>query len=408
MMAYKSKMHRRTLCFFLAFIFLLPCSFLRAEVSDTIVATGRSNFSGEASDKVKKSAIKEMLINAIRQELQQSLSQEEYKRYQAILDKNPLSNPERFIQQYHVIAELNGKGFFQVTGSVEVKKKELVDYLEHTFLSESSLFTVLLLISEENPETGEWKYWWKVPQDKNNDFPFTRSVGDFLRREGMTVIDRMGSERILLENPNYQTPFITLDSCLQLGSVYRSSYVVTGNIHTVKGGDTSEGPAGLVVSLQILSTMDGETIGEIQQRRKIGSSHLKGILDSEGKKIAFQIKEKIKSYTNQSIGGGSSANIVGLEQNVDSYMVTITIENMSNMQPLEVIENYLTGKNSPAREIETVILEHRTAKLLVQSKIDGKHLAEMFHSEIESESGLSIVSSTKNEIRISTNYAEPL
>lgn len=372
-----------------------------------VVANGRINYTGQITDEVRRSATEVMLKKAVVEVAQESFGDKDPSKLEEFTKKFVEKNPGKYVDRYKILAEIKGKRYFQLTGKVDVKKSILEEDF-NSFVSaeepQKESLSLVLLVSEFDPRNKIWNYWWKMPAKKKQRLYFTRQLGKELEAKGVLAVDKIGKERILLQNSNYQTPFITTDAAIQLGSIYRVPFVVTGNVHL---SEESGKKKYLVASLQVLSTENGEDIAEIIEKKKVRSVAGKSVYTEMARLVAPRIIDEMNTYLARTTTSEVSPGIVSTTtpQNTGEYLVTIEISNMNSLHPVELLEKYFTTNDSPVTEIKSLILEHRKALMTIMSQVDGTILARKIMSAFPNDDEFSVLSSSEDTIKIECSYS---
>ncbi len=404
----RSYLHNMRLYFILAIIiYLLGVSAAFASSVSSVVASGKVGYAGQITDSVRKAATRNMLTTAIKQVLEAAVSNQAQgnDKLEEFIAGRVQKAPEKYIQDYRIIAELKDKKNFQVTGKVNVKRDLLVSDFQNFTPGESTKteeLALVLLVSEYNTKTNDWDYWWKIPPDKKQRLYFTKQLGKELKSRGIFVVNAVGKEKILLQSTSFQTPFITTDAAIQLGLIYRTPFVLIGNIHF--NDDLTKKNKFLVASLQLLRTDDGENVAEILEKKKIRSRPRKSTYVEMAKLVAPRIVDEIEKSLRKSSATASNVGSTS-ENSGGNYIVTVEISNVNNLHPLEVLQKYFSSKESPVTGINSVILEHKKLVMVVSSEVDGTVLAGKIISAFPNEGEFSILSSSEDSVKISSSYS---
>ncbi len=390
------------------FLFFMPGVSVSSVVS--VVATGKVAYTGALTAQVRKTAVENMEINAIKQVLKTLYENSDKAKTDDFIRSHVLSTPDMYVENYKILAELKSKNYFQLTGKVDVIKDSLIRDFEGKEAEESTekQLALVLLVTEFNPRTNEWEYWWKMPPDRKQKLYFTNQLGKELRSRNVLLVYKVGREKILLQSTNFQTPFITTDAAIQLGLIYRTPFVVTGNLHINSEGNRKN--KCLVASLQIISTDNGESIAEIIEKKKVRATPRRSNYLEMAKAVAPRIVDEMKGYLEKSASAINSSNTTGsTSQNfAGQFLVTIEISNVTNLHPLEVLQRYFTSEGSPVIAIKSITLEHRKVLMKIISSVDGTLLARRIMSDFPNDEEFSILSSREDSIKISSSYSGAL
>ncbi|HDM75767.1 MAG TPA: hypothetical protein ENG51_04770 [Deltaproteobacteria bacterium] len=392
------------LCFVLLALAFFGGTVLASSVV-SVVANGKIGYVGQITDEVRQTATKKMLVEAIKQVLEELPAVSDTAIVEEFIKERVEKSPDTYVESYRLIAELRDKKYFQVIGKVNVKKSLLEkDFNSYTAGEEpeENKLTLVLLVSEYNPRTNEWDYWWKIPPDKKQRLYFTRQLGKELEARGVLVVNKVGKEKILLQSTNFQTPFVTTDAAIQLGLIYRTAFVVIGNVHLNE--DVSKKAKYLVASLQILSTENGESIAEIIEKKKVRSNPRKSKFIEMARVVAPRIVDEMKTHLARASGKVSPGPGPVPTQVAGEYTITIEISNLGNLHSVELLQRYFGSNDSPVTEIESVTLEHRKVQMVVKSEVDGTLLARKIMTAFPNEEEFSVLSSSEDSIKISSSH----
>ncbi len=394
-------------------ILLVFCLFIASEVSASsvvpVVASGKVACTGTITKQVRRAATENMEINAVKQLLEEISRNVDQTKISDFIKNVVAKNPGAYVENYKILAELRDRKYFQLTGNVNIKKDDLVRDFNGAAgeqPAEEKELSMVLLITEFNPRTKQWEYWWKLPPDNKQKLYFTNQLARELESRGVLVVYRLGKEKILLQSTNFQTPFITTDAAIQLGLIYRTPFVVLGNLHL---SDDENGKKFLVASLQVLSTDNGENIAEIIEKEKVRSIPRKSRYIAMAKLVAPRVLDEVKTYVEKSATDGNIANANTTSPATSGeYLITIEISNVNNLRPLEVLQKYFEGGRSPVTSIKSITLEHRKVVMQVTSAVDGTLLARKIMLTFPGEDEFSILSSSEDSIKISSSYSGEL
>ena len=392
---------------------LVFCLSIAAEVSASsvvsVVASGKVAYTGTITEQVRRAATENMEINAIKQLLEEISGKPGEAKISDFIKNFVSTNPGAYVEDYKILAELRDKKYFQLTGKVNIKKDDLVrDFngADGEQPAEEKELSMVLLITEFNPGTKQWNYWWKLPPDRKQRLYFTNQLARELESRGVFVVYRLGKEKILLQSTNFQTPFITTDAAIQLGLIYRTPFVVLGNLHLSEDQNNKKF---LVASLQILSTNNGENIAEIIEKEKVRSVPRKSRYIAMSKLVAPRVVDEVKNYLKKSATTNNIANTNSTSPTTGGeYLITIEISNVNNLRPLEVLQKYFEGGSSPVTSIKSITLEHRKVVMQVTSAMDGTLLARKIMLAFPGEDEFSILSSSEDSVKISSSYSGEL
>ncbi|ACN17857.1 conserved hypothetical protein [Desulforapulum autotrophicum HRM2] len=245
-----------------------------------LISLGKQTIVNDKLPQAKKAAISDALYRSVERVVLDTLSQADITGNLDLIYGQVLSDAERYVETYRVLAEVEREGQYLVAVESAVNTPALEEVFTRTGIvnTEKMNPSVLLLISEQSYNEVLSRYWWG-----KNPLPYTSfaegSLIDILEKKGFTLVGK-GPDRPNLEALGIAFDFVH-DSvgALKLAGALKADILVMGRARadepSNRMGDERSYPA--TVDLEVFVVETGEPMGTIDQ-----SAVAKSSVESEG------------------------------------------------------------------------------------------------------------------------------
>lgn len=245
-----------------------------------LISLGKRAIVNDKLPQAKKAAISDALYRSVERVMLEMLSPADIT---ANLDRiygQVLSDAERYVETYRVLAEVEKGGQYMVAVEAAINTQALEEVFTRTGIvnSETKNPSVLLLISEQSYNEVLARYWWG-----KNPLPYASfaegALIDTLEKKGFSLVGK-GPDR-----PNLEALGISFDfvhdsmAALKLAEALKADILVMGRARadepSNRMGDERSYPA--TVELEVFAVETGEPKGTIDQ-----SAVAKSSVEAEG------------------------------------------------------------------------------------------------------------------------------
>jgi len=257
--------------FFFSVILIQPAlGQLKDKVSTkTVKVMGTGKIDQNNSAKARQEAIAASLVSAVGQVAVGVFPLESLIRNFQAFNEMIYSNPHKFIQDYKVLAEFASTNNYRVMVEATVSIRTLKKFMSSAgiFLKQKPLPQILVLISDQNPEDPEPKYWWGHKKYLSESFSINALVNT-IKTKGFPIIDKHIITQHTRMDPIYDKPDLNDIEAINLGLNSQAGVVIVGksvasispnmigeNIRSFKG----------VVSAKAIRTDTGAEIASTMQ-----------------------------------------------------------------------------------------------------------------------------------------------
>lgn len=218
-------------CFLLVFVMAVSGA-VQAEdqdLSQTVVVLGTGTIYKNDSASARETAISNSLVSAVDMVTVNLLPTESIIRSFETINNVICDQTSEFIQGYRVLAEFHSVNKYKVMVEATVSTQLLEAKLKEAGLSieKKAMPKILLLVSEQNLEETEPKYWWRKDWIFYHAFS-EKGLADTFNASGFTVIQH---EDIILNNEidsTYDKLNLNDQDIVNLGTLLQADIVIVG------------------------------------------------------------------------------------------------------------------------------------------------------------------------------------
>jgi len=243
------------------------------------VASGTSPLIKKDSDDARNLALKEALRSAVEQALGWLLPAKRIVSFYPLLLNRILVQPMSYVQDYQIIHEGEVFGRYRVTVQTTLYGEELKRDLRSLglFLAASERPRVVIMVAERTDPEDSWQWWWQVPSQEYQKFPFTEALAEIMSARGLVSLDPSLLVSSVPADPNYQEPLLDDTRGIELAKAFGAQVVVLGQVsfQSLRAG-TPEMARG---SLRALSTNRRQTLAQVSGTVKVKPAGVHEVTD---------------------------------------------------------------------------------------------------------------------------------
>jgi hypothetical protein len=213
-------------------VVLIPPAFgqLKNQIpTKTVKVIGTGKIDRDNSAKARQEAIAASLVSAVGTVAVEVFPLESLIRNFQAFNEMIYSNTHKFIQDYKVLAEFPSTNNYRVMVEATVSISTLKKLMSSAgiLLEQKPLPKILVLISDQNPEDPEPKYWWGPEKYLSESFSINALVNT-IKTKGFPIIDN----HIIAQNTRidtiYDKPDLNDIEAINLGLNSQAEVVIVG------------------------------------------------------------------------------------------------------------------------------------------------------------------------------------
>ena len=368
----------KTLAGILMFAILpwLPVDLMAQEPTDirTVTSSGYSRIYGNISD-ARQAAIAESIRFSVQKAAAELLSEDQFAESFEAVSRALYRNPNRFIQDYRIIRDMQVNRSYQVLIRATVMVDQVQDALSAAGLQTkpAELPTLLFMVAERPLDDIGYQYWWQRGIGRHAVDITSPPMAAVMMEEGFKVIDK----RLVLSNlaPFHAGMDLAANPADYEAAIFArqtgAHLVIVGTAEAARGpnrmGDDRQTYRG-TVDLRVINTRTGEQLTTVRQQAIAIGADPDAASSNAMADAAFQAARHLASRidelwrTMQEPTGGMTLSVSGPDilPNLEQFRRTIAdLRDVSDLRTMQLSPDaaklWIDFKGTPDELVDTLL-----------------------------------------------------